>query len=194
MAMKILDEFAQFLARFDDEDLQQEYQIEFSTPDSPDDIARLTQRIGMPVPESHGNLLLTSGVFHHAHFGDTWQTLRLYSAKEMLDRQCGVVDAIKEIWGGRPELDAALTAEQIAKLNAEYVVFGYRYVDDNVHDYLFFDRRGGFYHLLFDQDDTADAEDTLRALAGQASASVSLEALLKTQFDGISKVIEEDYA
>jgi hypothetical protein len=192
--MKILEEFAQFLAHVDDEDLRQEYQIEFSAPDSPDDIVRLVQRIGMPVPESYAALLLASGAFHHARFGDTWQTLRLYSAKEMLDRHCGVVDAIKEIWGGRPELDDALTAEQIVKLNAEYVVFGYRHVDDNVHDYLFFDRRGGFYHLLFDQDDTADAEDAMRALAGQASTRVSLEALLKTQFDGISEVIEEDCA
>lgn len=192
--MKIVEEFGKFVASIDDEDLQEEYKIVFSEPDSPDDIAQLVERIGMPVPESYATLLRTDGAFHHVHCGDIWQTIRLHSAKEMLDRPNGLVDFIKDIWGGRPELDDALTPESIAKLNAEYVVFGYRYVDDNVHDYFFFDRGGGFHHLLFDQDDTSDAEEALHALADQAGEGIALEALLKPQFEEMSKVIEEDYA
>lgn len=192
--MKVVEDFKKFIASIDDEDLQEEYEIVFSAPDSPEDMAQVVQRIGMPVPESYATLLRSSGAFHHVHCGDTWQTIRLHSAKEMLDTRNGLIDFIKYIWGGRPELDDALTPESIAKLNAEYVVFGYRYVDDNVHDYFFFDRRGGFHQLLFDQDDTGDAEEALHALGEQSATGFTFEALLATQFEEMSKVIEEDYA
>jgi hypothetical protein len=190
--MKMIDDFHKFIARLDDEDLAAEYQIVFVAPDPAADVARLAQRIGMPVAQSYADLLSTKGAFHHAHYGDTWQTLRFYSAQEMLDCRNGLVDFIDDIWSGRPELEDALTSASIAKLNAEYIVFGYRYQDDNVHDYLFFDRHGDFHHLLFDQDDTTEAEKMLNKLAQQTVAGISFEALLNAQFDSISKAIEED--
>jgi hypothetical protein len=188
----MIDNFHTFIARFDDEDLTAEYQIVFEAPDPAADVARLAQRIGMPVAQSYADLLSTKGAFRHAHYGDTWQTLRLYSAQEMLDCRNGLVDFIDDIWGGRPEFEDALTSASIAKLNAEYIVFGYRYQDDNVHDYLFFDRHGGFHHLQFDQDDTTEAEEMLNKLTQQTVAGISFEALLNAQFDIISKAIEED--
>ncbi|MBL8512549.1 MAG: hypothetical protein JNJ55_01050, partial [Betaproteobacteria bacterium] len=45
-------------------------------------------------------------------------------------------------WGGRPELAEGLSAAESTHLNAVTVVFGLRYINDNEHEYFFFDRAG----------------------------------------------------
>lgn len=191
--MKLVDDFHAFLDKHD-EDLVRGYRLSFKAPDSAEAITALEKKLGFAVPAELRAMWTTKGALHSTWFADAWQTLTIDSAAEMAAHPVGLLPFIDHAWGGRPELAAWLPADAAAKLNADYVVFGYRYVDDNVHDYYFFDRRGRFFHLPFDQDDMTAARDQVREMAKAAPAGSSLDELLRDQLTTIREAAQAELA
>lgn len=186
---KLIDDFNQKLQTLDNEDLLEWNRLEF-IPSDPKALATLSaQRV---LPQELIDFLEHFGALQSCQFQDAWQTLKIFSAEELQQRQTGVVTFIDAYWGGRPELAECFSAEEIARLNEQYQVFGLRYVDDNVHDYLMFDQHGHFGHLPFDQDDCANALEILKNSLGSSALSLSLTDLVRTQLEMMLTALEQE--
>ncbi|ADV65792.1 hypothetical protein [Deinococcus maricopensis] len=145
-----------------------DFELVFAAPDVVDDVAQLEALIGAPLPADLRALYLQVGAFKHVHYALAWQTLRIESVSTQLHwltrpenrafsrpYSLGLVAAIHAAWGEREEFNDALEAEAEQLVNANYVVFGSRHIDDNVIDYWYFDRQGLFGNFRFDQDEAA---------------------------------------
>ncbi len=203
-----------------DPDDSGDFELAFAQPDNADDIARFEDLIGTPLPPALRDLYLEGGAFAHVHFANAWQTLRIDPVRShlaSLPLESGLVAFIHSTWGGREELAESLDDFYVETVNANYTVFGWRYIDDNVHDYLYFDRNGLFGNFRFDQDEASHNLCRLRnlaeilpegdldrdarlayVLAEVASFSnentfpgASLDALLESQFAAITDHLEE---
>lgn len=191
MRMKALIDFNTYLQSLDDCDVSDELEVSFAGPMSMTGIQRVEAVIGCPLPQTLRDFLTQTGPFISTHFGDVWNTIKVFDSETMLEAPCGIIDHIDWQWGGRPELDDALAIEQMATLNARYKVFGTRCIDDNRRDYLFFSVDGGFYSLLLDQD---DMDTCIAWLLGSISASPvgeSLTELIEQQLSALKHDIEE---
>ncbi len=190
--MKALIDFNTYLQSLDDSELSDELEVSFPGPMSMAAIQRVEAVIGCPLPQSLRDFLSQTGPFISTHFGDVWNTIKVFDSETMLESPSGIVDHIDWHWGGRPELADALTIEQIATLNARYKVFGTRCIDENCYDYLFFSVDGGFYSLLLDQD---DMDACIAWLLGGISISPvgeSLTELIEQQLSAMKHDIEDD--
>ncbi|MDQ1921518.1 hypothetical protein [Massilia pseudoviolaceinigra] len=144
----------------DEEDDDDWFALEFSEPDSAEDIAALEGIIGFGIPDALKALYQQCGAFGHASYGLSWQTIKVRSASRMLERlraggdatpAMGLLNYIHDSWGGRTELEV-IDSELAKIVNENYVVFGERIISDDVYDYWYFDRNGLFGCLHFDQD------------------------------------------
>jgi hypothetical protein len=115
----------------------------------------------------------------------------VYSARDLATLPCGLIDFIDHTWGGRPEFKECLTRSEIQTINKRCIAFGYRYEDDNVHDYLYFDGDGNFGSLFFDQDDRKSWEPCIRDILSESAHVTSLEALLQDQFEIIGNAHDD---
>jgi hypothetical protein len=192
--MQAMKAFNQFLEELGDDDATDDFQLQHTAPDDVAVVTDLQTKIGFSLPSELRDLYLKEGAIRTNEFGDVWQTLSLYSANSMLKKPCGLCAHIDWVWGGRPELSDEFTAIQIKQLDADYIVFGSRYEDDNVHDYFFFDRLGRIDNLRLDQDDMTHAFEKLASLLAGSSRNLSLEELLSEQLTLMREVIEEDYS
>lgn len=191
--MKILATFNDFLIELGDDEASDWYSLVHSEPDTESDVVAFERRIGFRLPRELRELYVKDGAIRTNEYGDVWQTLRLDPLKSMLEESRGLCAYIDRMWGGRPELVDELSSDQISALNADYVVFGSRYEDDNVHEYFFFHRSGRIDSLRLDQDDMSDAFEKFGTLLENKMRDLSLEALLNEQLDLIQTTIEEDY-
>ena len=190
--MKALIDFNAYLQSLDDSDVSDDLEVSFPGPMSMAAIQRVEAVIGCPLPQSLRDFLAQTGPFISGHFGDFWNTIKVFDSETMLESPSGIIDHIDWQWGGRPELADALTIEQMATLNARYKVFGTRCIDDNRYDYLFFSVDGGFYSLPLDQD---DMDACIAWLLGSISASPvgrSLAELIEQQLSALKHDIEDD--
>jgi hypothetical protein len=192
--MKAMRAFNQFLEELDNEEASEDFQLRHVAADDAAAVAAIETKIGFSLPKELRELYLKNGAIRTADYGDVWQTLKLDSANEMLEQHCGLCAHIDWVWGGRPELAEELTANQIKQLDTDYIVFGSRYEDDNVHDYFFFDRLGRMDDLRLDQDDMSHAFEKFELLLAGTSRNLLLEELLAEQLALMREVIEEDYA
>ncbi|MDQ1811980.1 hypothetical protein RBA41_01550 [Massilia sp. CCM 9210] len=146
----------------DDEDDDDDwFALNFSEPDSAEDIAALEGILGFGIPDALKALYQQCGAFGHASYGSSWQTIEVRSASRLLERlraggdaapAMGLLNYIHDSWGGRTELE--VIDPELAKIvNENYVVFGERIISDDVYDYWYFDRNGLFGCLHFDQDE-----------------------------------------
>jgi hypothetical protein len=158
-------------------------EVIFLPPSAGHDILALEEKAGVPVPAELARLYRETGAFRDKFFGDDWQTIYLFSPAELAGQPLGLASFIDFVWGGRPELVQWLSSEQRHRLDTSYAVFGYRYENDNVHDYLYFDAGGGFGHFHFNQDSSSRMGEALRALAQNGGGGMSLELLLTKQFE-----------
>lgn len=210
-----------------DPDEGNHFELLFAKPDSPEQIAQLESLIGVSLPPALKALYLTTGAFKHVHYGNVGDTIRIDSVEYQLELftrpqnkvgpypyTLGLVGFIHAMWSGREEFVDSLDVWTEQTVNANYFVFGERYIDDNVDDYLYFDRNGLFGNFRFDQDQAAvninrldnlanilpevDADldaDARRAYVLAEAASfdddyntfpgASLEQLLQSQFESI---------
>jgi hypothetical protein len=149
----------------DDPDGGESFSLSFSEMDDEDDIVALEHAIQATLPDELKGLYLTNGAFNHDCFADAWNTIDIYSVERLL-RQLnnpnnkvsqypfgmGLVAFMDALWDGRKEFVGRISDKVRGTINSNFFVFGYRYVDDNVHDYLYFDRLGAYGNFLFDQD------------------------------------------
>lgn len=182
--MKLIDDFNDEIQRLQEE-IADNHRFEYKEKDLPDNIKALQQKINIQIPGDLENLLIRDGAFYHQNFGDVWQTLEIYSAVEMLSNTAGLLDFIEYAWGGRDDLLAHFNSDEQQQLNLECIVVGYRYVDDNVHDYLYFSKPGHFGHLLFDQDSQKTAISELRAILRNNGTRYSFDELIRQQLNEI---------
>jgi len=181
--MRLIDEFNEKLKALVDEDSFDWQRIVFSTPEIEESISKLREKV--IIPEELAAFFLKYGAFKSNGFGDAWQTVQLFSVQELIDIPLGIVDFIDYYWGGRPEFADYFSSEEMTQLSQQYKIFGLKYVDDNVHDYWFFDRYEKFGNLPFDQDDCEPAMDILKELLISSNLTLSLEELLNAQFESI---------
>ncbi len=191
--MKSLIDFNLYLQSIDDPDTSEELQASFPGPMSTVDIQQVEAAIGCPLPLPLRDFLIETGPFISTHFGDAWNTIKIFDIETMLTSPVGIIDHIDWHWGGRPELADALSIEQMATLNARYKVFGMRCIDDNEYDYLFFDADRGFFHSLPLNQDNMDASITW--LLGSVSTSpvgITLVELIQHQISTLKHDIEDN--
>lgn len=184
--MKQIDDFHDSLQEcLEDEADIETYTFSLKPADSKTVIDGIESQSGFALPEGLKTLLTTDGAFHHEAFGMAWNVIRLYSAQEIYDRlsHFGLVSFIDNEWGGRPEINRIFAEEETQKLNDQFLVWGYRYVDDNEHDYYVIDRAGQVMHVLFNQDDWEDVETNLRALLDGTAEQYDFEEFVEEQLE-----------
>lgn len=190
--MNRLDEFNAYLETIDDEDIVDGVNIEFRGALDDASIEWLRAAYGVPLPEEFQQFLRAVGPSVSESMGDTWNTLQLFADERFHQRRVGIVSYIDESWGGRPEIADHFSPDQIDTLNAQYAAIGLCYIDDNVHEYLFFDGNGGFHRLQFDQDDPDDALQWLRACLSKPPIGMSFDAMLQAVLEDMRSRIELD--
>lgn len=190
--MKEVAEFLLALNQCDNSDIACNHHISFSSPATVADLSILDTGLPIPCPDDLKQLLTTSGAFASDSFGDVWNTIKIYSCQELGNRSVGLVDFINDEWGGRPEILEHLSPKEISSLNTDFVVFGYRYIDDDTHDYLYFDRSGRFHHLYFNQDAAQENITVLKKIQHQSTESVSLASLISKQFSEMLAGLDDE--
>ncbi len=179
--MNLIDEYHQQLDDRDDLEFNEYRWFEYKERDTLEILDKLKEKIAIQLPKVLEDIFTNEGAFYHPFFGDVWQTLQLYSAIELINRPLGILDVINEEWGGRQDFLDKFNKEESQKINSENIVFGYRYKDDNCHDYLFFNKIGYFDHLEFDQDNLIKAELQLRLISENPNTELSFDNLIKYQ-------------
>ncbi len=185
-----LDEFNAYLDEIDDEDIVDGLRIEFSGVFNDATIESLSAIYAASLPEEFLKFLSAVGPAVSESMGDTWNTLDIFAHERFHQRRNGLLEYIDQLWGGRPEIADTFSQDQIEALNTQYAVIGWCYIDDNVHEYLFFDREGGFHRLLFDQDDPNDALQWLRTSLLQPVVGSPFDAMLKAVLEGVRSRVE----
>ncbi|UOD29195.1 SMI1/KNR4 family protein [Massilia violaceinigra] len=150
-----------------DTEYPERFDLAFAAPATAQDIAALETLLNIRIPDQLRALYQECGAFRHVHYDDSYgQTIALDGVGAVLeqlrtagDRRYGshagqgLVDFIHAHWGGRSDLDDILDEETVKLVNENYIAFGCRYINDDVHDYWYFDRNGMFGNLRFDQDE-----------------------------------------
>ncbi|MDM5178022.1 SMI1/KNR4 family protein [Massilia sp. DJPM01] len=122
-------------------------------------------------------------------------SLRLYPAHHWsMILFGGLVDMIIRLWGDRWEFGAYFTDAELAFLDANFFIFGHVKNSENRYTHLFFDREGRFGSVTYDQDDWNKMAPQVKAmLKGKLTGTMSLDALMSDQIDGvIDCLIERD--
>ena len=187
-----IESFRVFLSRLPNQVAAGRHRFEFRPRDTPQSLRALAGHLGFPVPMSLAALLTETGAFHNPEFADVWQTIELYSTAELLQRPTGLVAAIEHDWGDRPELRWWFGAAARSRIDGQTAVFGMRYEDDDVHDYLYFDSRGRFDHVYFDQDSPESARAKLESILKGKEPGLGLADLLDAQPAAMRAAIAKD--
>jgi hypothetical protein len=190
--MNRLDKFNAYLEEIDDEDIVDGLRIEFRGVLNDAMIESFSEVYGAPLPEELLQFLRTIGPSVSESMGDTWNTLDLFADEGLHQRRTGLLNYIDRSWGGRPEIARNFSQDQIDAIDTQYAAIGMCYIDDNVHQYLFFDRDGGFHQLHFDQDDPDTALRWLRTSLSQPVVGSSFDAMLESVLEGMRSRIELD--
>ncbi|MBX3698307.1 MAG: SMI1/KNR4 family protein [Dokdonella sp.] len=180
-SMSFVERFNESLdaAPFVDEDLRDWYRIESKGPSPLSDVGALEARLGFAVPGDLRTFLLEQGGFETRGFIDAWNSFKVFSAREISSHGGGLIESIEDQWGGRPEFAENLSADTIAAVNRDVVLWGIRCIDDNTYVYYYFDRAGHIGDLYLDQDDMKGTLIELKRIAsGQPGSTKSLDQLL----------------
>ncbi|NHZ98488.1 DUF2170 family protein [Massilia sp. CCM 8734] len=150
-----------------DTEYPEHFDLAFAAPDTAQEIAALEALLNIRIPDELRSLYQECGAFRHVHYDESYsQTIALDAVGAVLERlrnpgqrwySChagqGLIDFVYAKWGGRTDLDDILSEATVKVVNDNYTGFGCRYINDDVHDYWYFDRNGMFGNLRFDQDE-----------------------------------------
>ncbi|MBL4633061.1 MAG: hypothetical protein JKY56_04270 [Kofleriaceae bacterium] len=170
-----------------------DYSLEMAPTSSSNEIASLGNKIHGSIPESLVSLFREQGGFSNTGF-DTCleQAIQVFSAKKLLERAIGLVAFIDEFWGGRPEFTESYKEGEIAQLNHSYTVFGVRVVNDDSHDFFYFDTTGNFGSVFLNQNDfETAAKESFSPMLEKSPANMNLEELLSQQIGKICSGLDE---
>lgn len=122
-------------------------------PETPETIRAAEARIGAPVPPALSELLTTHGGFRcHEGLGLTFHDVP--TAPPLCGGLVEILDALTFWHTWRTEED--LSGEAVKRLNGEFFGFGHHRKSETCLHVLYFDRKGAFGALAFDQDDWDD--------------------------------------
>jgi len=113
-------------------------------------IAKHEQFIGITLPPALREFALRHGAFRIGDYESKLGVLPRWSEEKIAGH--GLVNFIDYCWGGRPEFEEFYTQEHLDHVNKSFIAFGIADIDDNRHEYLFFDREGNFASIFMDQD------------------------------------------
>ncbi len=143
---------------------------------------------GFRLPDQLRDFALNYGVFGIGTFETKLAILEHWDEEQIA--KPGLVNFIDYCWGGRPEFEEFYKPQHIEHIDQNFFAFGVRYIDDNCHEYLFFDKEGNFGTIFMDQDCFGDFQADFNPLL-KTNKIVS-----PTSFSGlfsrlISEVIEQ---
>jgi hypothetical protein len=187
-----IESFRVFLSRLPNKVAAAHHRLELRPRDTPQSLQALAGRLGFPVPPSLAALLTEIGAFYNPDYADVWQTIELYPTAQLLHGPTGLVSAIEHDWGERPELPQWFNADARSRIDKQTAVFGIRYEDDDTHDYLYFDSRGRFDHLYFDQDDPQPPHAKLNSILSGKAPGQTLSDLLDDQLAAMRTAIAKE--
>ncbi|OPZ90690.1 MAG: hypothetical protein BWY75_00628 [bacterium ADurb.Bin425] len=107
-------------------------------------------RNGCRLPDQLRDFALNYGVFGIGTFESKLAILEHWDEEQIA--KPGLVNFIDYCWGGRPEFEEFYKPQHIEHIDQNFFAFGVRYIDDNCHEYLFFDKEGNFGTIFMDQD------------------------------------------
>ncbi len=145
-----------------------------------------------PFPASLRELYLRHGAFE-LRDPDEWGSMLIYGGGEGYFSNCvGLIAAIDRIWGGRPEFSRSFTQEEIDYLNRNYISFGHLKHDSNAYTHFFFDGKGGFGRIYYNQDDWDAAFPVFKSLLSGWTAPLTLDELVSDAVTVVIEALEED--
>lgn len=172
------------------EDLAEWFAVEEdSSPFPMNKLEEFEKENGMPYPPALKKFAAEYGPFSAG--SEHSVSIMHYWDKEK-NPSSGLVKYIDGAWGGRPEFEEFCKAEHIEYLNKNYVVFGMRYIDDNCHEYAYFDREGNFGTIFFDQDGFEYFQRELNPMLKKSTASLTFDQVVSRLITGqIEGLIEQ---
>lgn len=167
------------------------FAIEESKPLTEDQIKQHEITSGATLPGGLREFALTTGVFKIGPFETKLEVLPNWDQESLPSP--GLVDFIDYCWGGRPEFEAAYRQQQLQHVNQNFIAFAVRYIDDNCHEYLFFDREGNFDSIALDQDSFEYFQDSFDSLLTSTKVPTpqSFCQVLSQQISGIIEKIQQ---
>lgn len=186
------ESFEQMLSRFDDalklaakrdEDYAGFYTLKFAEPLTDERLQKIESDLGLEIPADLKRLAKTHGPLTVGSFND----FCLMGGWNDNGHPTGLVDYIDYVWGGRPEFKECYKEKELRFLNENYFAVGTRYQDDNVHEYVFFDKTGKFGSIVFDQDYFEAFQDEVEPMFKKSTARETLEQVLSRQFTELIK-------
>ena len=165
-----------------DPDYAEYFAITFHEPLSDGQLRKLETSLGFPIP----NALKTMALRNPIEVGSFSELVVLTEWKNR-DDVPGLINYIDYAWGGRPEFEEYYQEKHRDYLNKNYFVFGMRYHDDNVHEYLYFDREGMFGSIVFDQDEFSQVQKQLNPLLKKSTANETLDQVISRSFSEVIK-------
>jgi hypothetical protein len=156
------------------------------------EVAALETTVGVTFPEELRELYATIGMLRA---GGPEGRIDLFSVRELTEKAqkaaaphpLGLVKMILDCWGeDRFEFNPSkglISADQIARLDAEYTCIGWIWTDRSLesHEYIYFDRAGNFGTLFYHQDafDQLYNDSLLPMLEASPAKSALSEIILK---------------
>lgn len=176
-------EEAVLLAAKRDEDYAGCFTLKFAEKITEVRMQQIESELGFELPAALRELALTRGPFTAGAFND----LCVMGGWNDNAHPTGLVEYIDYVWGGRPEFEECYKEKELLFLNENYFAFGTRYQDDNVHEYIYFDKNGRFGSIVFDQDYFEVFQDEVEPMFKKSTAGETLEQVLSRQFTELIK-------
>lgn len=131
-------------------DYAEYYEIQEFKPLDEAKIAKHEAAAGIKLPPELREFALTKGVLTIGSYETKLAILEHWDEEKIAEP--GLVNYIDYCWGGRPEFEEFYKPQQIEHVDKHFFAFGAQYIDDNCHEYLFFDSEGNFDSIFMDQD------------------------------------------
>lgn len=182
---QMLERFAEavLLAAKRNEDYAEFFKLKFAEKIPESRLKKIESDLGFELPTELRELAKTRGPFTAGTFND----LCVMGGWNDNGHPTGLVEYIDYVWGGRPEFEEFYKEKEVRFLNENYFAIGTRYQDDNVHEYIYFDKNGKFGSIVFDQDYFEAFQDEVEPMFEKSTARETLKQVLSRQFTELIK-------
>lgn len=143
-------------------DYAEYFGIQESKPLSEQQLAMHETAHNVGLPLELRDFAFANGVFAIGTFETKLAVLEHWDEEQIA--KPGLVNFIDYCWGGRPEFEEFYKPQHIEHIDQYFFAFGVRYIDDNCHEYLFFDKEGNFGAIYMDQDSFGEFQEDFNPL------------------------------
>lgn len=170
--------------------------IEWKPQESQSEIQKMEKKIGILIPPELFDIWTELGAFELPSGAD-WACLSIFSSGgDSRPLAKGLIDAIIDVWGDRPEINDYLTPAQINEINRNFFCFGIYKHDDNGYSYLCFDRNKRADVFFYDQDrwDEFEADVIHKKLLTKAPLTQSVTEVIAKAIDILIESKRTEYS